>query len=76
MKEIGCSCGGIRLVVLELLWRWERCLTVLRRRYHRRRPVCGSGDDGDGSGGAAAADGGELVRCVQRRLTSMGEEEE
>jgi hypothetical protein len=28
-----------------------------------------------GSVGAAAADGG-VVRCVQRRLTSMGEEEE
>jgi len=48
---------------------------VLRRIYQRGRPVCGSGDDGDGSVGAAAANGG-VVRCVQRRLTSMGEEEE
>jgi len=49
---------------------------VLRRRYHWGRPVCGSSDDGDDSVGAAAADGGKLVRCVQQRLTSMGEEEE
>lgn len=46
---------------LELLWR-----------YHRRRPVCGSGDDGDGFVGAAAADGGELVRCVQRPVMATG----
>jgi hypothetical protein len=26
--------------------------------------------------GVDAADGGELFRCVQRRLTSIGEEEE
>jgi hypothetical protein len=49
---------------------------VLRQRYHRGRPVCGSGNGGGGSVGAATADGGELVRCVQRWLTSMGEEEE
>ena len=52
-------CGSV--VPLELLWR-----------YHRRRPVCGSGDDGDGSVGAAAAGGGELVRCVQRLVMAAG----
>jgi len=52
---------------LELLWRWERWLTVLRRRYQRGRPVYGSGDDGDGSVGAAAADGGWICnRSVER----------
>ncbi|KAJ6999406.1 hypothetical protein NC653_010182 [Populus alba x Populus x berolinensis] len=45
---------------LELLWR-----------YHRRRPVCGSGDDGDDSVGAAAvATAGQFWRWVCGRRVS------